>query len=295
MSAFITEALNDRLKDEDILAVYACRFKDRQTISATSILYALAAQIAQSSLASMEKCKRFLKKYVSEGQLKAKILDVQDLIVEMSLSDDIQRIFIVIDGLDEVKWEQPDHLMAVVDIPRYARKVKMFITSRPVPLIVKALYEYSTLSLDNVALDLSLAEFINMAIKHSKFANLPQHELDEIKECLIRYSNGMFFHARMVINSLSGSYQSSRTFQQAKAAPLQEKATTLEEFYFKMLTMANNSATNALAVNNYLRILASNPEVESLTELYQAVIQLHSDVLYDTPEELAERAQGLLV
>ncbi|MCJ1265330.1 hypothetical protein MMC22_005206 [Lobaria immixta] len=198
MSAFITEALNDRLKDEDILAIYACSFTDPQTKSATSILYALAAQIAQSSLASMEKCKRFLEKHVSEGQLKAKILNIQDLIVEMSLSDDIQRIFIVIDGLDEVEWEQPDHLMAVVDIPRYARKIKMFITSRPDPLIAKALYEYSTLTLDNITLDLTLAGFIDMAIKRSKLANLPQHELDEIKESLIRKSDGVYVSSLMI-------------------------------------------------------------------------------------------------
>ncbi len=178
LSAFITEDLNNGLEDEDVLAVYACSFTDRQTTSATSILYALALQIAQSSPASMEKCKRFLERHVSEGQLKAKILDIQDLIVEMSLSADISRIFIVIDGLDECEWEQPEHLMAVVDIPQYARKVKMFITSRPVPLITKALHGYSALSLDNVTFDFDLAAFIDRALKRSKLANLPQDDLD---------------------------------------------------------------------------------------------------------------------
>jgi hypothetical protein len=189
--------LNDRLGDEDILAVYACSFTDSQTTSATSILCALAGQIAQSSLASMDKCKRFLKRHVSEGQLKPKILDLQDLIVEMSLSADIQRIFIVIDGLDEGEWEQPDHLMAVVNIPQYARKVKMLITSRPVPLIAKALDEYSTLSVDNVTLDAALAAFIDRELKRSKLANIPQHDLDEIKESLIRSSNGMYVSSLM--------------------------------------------------------------------------------------------------
>lgn len=197
VSAFITEALNDRLGDEEILAVYACSFTDPQTISATSILYALAAQIAQSSLASMEKCKRFLENHISDGQLKAVILDIQDLIVEMSLSADIQRIFIVIDGLDEVKWEHPDHLMAIVDIPQYARKVKMFIASRPDALIAKALHGYTALSLDNVTLDVTLAAFIDRALKRSKLAKLPQHDLDEIKKSLIRTSNGMYVSSMM--------------------------------------------------------------------------------------------------
>lgn len=143
-SAFITEALNDRHGDEEIIAVYACSLTDPQTRSAISMLCALAGQIAQHSYASMDKWKRFLERHASEGQLKPKILDLQDLIVEMSLSADVQRIFIVIDGFDEGKWEQPDQLMAVIDIPKYARKVKMLITSRPDPVIVKALHEYSS-------------------------------------------------------------------------------------------------------------------------------------------------------
>ena len=192
VSAFITEALNHRLEDEDVLAVYACSFTDRQMTAATSILYALAAQIAQRSPASMEKCKRFLKRHVSEGQLKAKILDIQDLIVEMSLSADIKRIFIVIDGLDECEWEQLEHLEAVVDIPQYARKVKMFITSRRLPLITKALHGYSTLKLDKRTLNLTFAGFIDRALKRCKLANAPQDVLDEIKEILIRTSHGMY-------------------------------------------------------------------------------------------------------
>lgn len=195
LSAFITEALNDGLGGGDILAVYACSFTDLQSTSATSILYGLAAQIAQGSLASMEKCKKFLERHVSNGQLKAEILDIQDLVVEMSLSADIQQIFIVIDGLDEGEWEQS--LMTVVDIPQYARKVKMFITSRPSPLIAKALHGYSFLSLDNVTLDVSFAAFIDRALQRSKLAILPQHELDGIKESLIRTSNRMYVSSLM--------------------------------------------------------------------------------------------------
>lgn len=202
VSAFITEALNNRLGDEDILAVYACSFRDPQTTSATSILCALAGQIAQSSLASMDKCKRYLERHVSEGKLEPKILDLQDLIVEMSLSADIQRIFIVIDGLDECGWEQPDYLMAVVDIPQRARKVKMLITSRPDPLIVKALHGYSTLSLENRNLNATLAAFIDEKLKRSKLANMSQQDLNEIKESLIKKSNGLYVLSLMTTDHL---------------------------------------------------------------------------------------------
>ncbi|KIW09712.1 hypothetical protein PV08_12055 [Exophiala spinifera] len=296
VSAFITEALNNGLRREDVLAVYACSFTDSQTTSATNILYALAAQIAQSSLACMEKCKRFLERHLSEGKLKAEIQDLQDLIVEMSLSTDIQRIFIVIDGLDEVEWEQPDHLMVIVDIPQYARKVKMLITSRPCPRVAKALQGYSTLSMNDVTFNDALAAFIDGELKRSRLANIPQHDFDELKESLIRTSNGMFLHAQMAISLLSESYQNVRTFQQTKEALLQDLPKTLEEVYnLKMLTIqANNSAIDATAVESYLRILAANPEMDPLTELHQAAIQECPDVPYYTPEDLAERAQGLL-
>ena len=197
VSAFITEALNKRIGEKDILAVYACSFTDSQTTSATSILCALAGQIAQSSASSLDKCKRFLERHISEGQLKPKILDLQDLIVEMSLSADIQRIFIVIDGLDEGEWEQTDHLMTIIDIPKYARKVKMLVTSRPHPLIAKALDDYSTLLVNNVTSDVALAIFIDRELQRSQLANMPQQDLDEIKESLIRTSDGMYVSSLM--------------------------------------------------------------------------------------------------
>ncbi len=101
----------------------------------------------------------------------------------------------------------------------------------------------------------------------------------------------------MTINLLSASYQNARAFQQAKEALLQDLPKSLEDAYnLKLLNIqANNSATDALAVKTYLRILASNPEVNPLTESHRAAIQKYSDVPCYTPEELAERAQGLLV
>ena len=100
----------------------------------------------------------------------------------------------------------------------------------------------------------------------------------------------------MVINLLSDSYQNTQPFQSAKEALLQDLPKSLEEVYnLKLLTIqANDSATNYLAIKTYLRILASNPEVEALTELHQAVIQEYSDAPCYTPEGLTERAQGLL-
>jgi hypothetical protein len=109
-------------------------------------------------------------------------------------------------------------------------------------------------------------------------------------------TSSRFLHAQMAINLLSDSYRNARTFQQAKEALLQDLPKSLEEAYnLKMLTIqANNSAADALAVKTYLRILASNPEMEPLTELHQAAIQEYPDLPCYTPEELAERAQGLL-
>ena len=117
-------------------------------------------------------------------------------------------------------------------------------------------------------------------------------DLDEF-----RITSRRFLHAQMTISLLSDSYQNDCAFQQAKEALLQDLPESLEEAYnLKMLTIqANNSATDALAVKTYLRILASNPEVDPLTELHQTVIQEYPDVPCYTPEDLAERAQGLLV
>lgn len=191
-SAFITEDLQESLGDRDILAVYACSFRDSRTTSATSILCALAGQIAKSSSVSMDKCKRFLERHASEGKLNPEILDLQDLILDMSLSADVHRIFIVIDGLDEAEWKQRDHLMAVVDIPQRARKVKMLVTSRPFDMIAEALEGYSILSMKNVSLNTCFVAYVDTELERSELAKLPQQDFDEVKEGLIRKSDGMY-------------------------------------------------------------------------------------------------------
>ena len=191
-SAFITEALNDQLEDRDVLAVYTCNFSESKPTPATSIMCALAGQIAHSSPASMDKCKKFLERHLREDQQSFEAQDLQDLIVEVSLSADIQRIFIIIDELDAGDWKQLDHLTAVVDIPRYARKVKMLVTSRPDPRIAKVLDDYSCLPLTNQSLLTALASFIDRKLKGSKLASMPQNELDEIRETVMSNSNGMY-------------------------------------------------------------------------------------------------------
>ncbi|KAL8992383.1 MAG: hypothetical protein Q9169_007141 [Polycauliona sp. 2 TL-2023] len=142
--AFVLEALYGRTTNGDIIATFACDLKDLEKSSPTNVLLALAGQIAQKSPASMEKAKLFLRRHVSNGQLRPKTLDLQDLIVEMSLSTDIRRIFIVIDGLDEVDRLQSEDVKVIVDIPKCARKVKMFVTNREDDCLRKALHKYTT-------------------------------------------------------------------------------------------------------------------------------------------------------
>ena len=192
ISAFITEALDKGLGEQDILAVYACSFTGSQKRSATSILCALAGQIAQGSHESMNKCKRFLERHTSEGRLKPQLLELQDLIVEMSLSTDIRQVFIVIDGLDEGEWDQSDHLSAVVDIPQRARKLKMLVTSRPDPLIERALCEYRIISMNYERLYATLDSYVDKELENSKLADLSQPDLQEIKASLLNKSNGMY-------------------------------------------------------------------------------------------------------
>ena len=128
----------------------------------------------------------FLERHVSAGQLKCRILDLQDLIIEMSLSADIQRMFIVIDGLDKCTLEQPDHLEAITDIPHRARKVKMLITSRSELRIKNALRGYSTLTVDNVTLNATLPAVIDRELERSDLvANMRQQDLDEFKQLFL--------------------------------------------------------------------------------------------------------------
>lgn len=192
VSTFVTETLNERLGKEDILAFYACSSFDPQASSATSILCALAGQIAQGSHESMNKCKSFLERHTSEGKLKFHILDLQDLIVEMSLSTDVRRVFIVIDGLDQGEWDQSGHLSAVIDIPQRARKVKMLITSRPDPLMEEAICGYRNTWTGHENLHAFLDSYIDRELKQSKLATLSQPDLQKIKESLIERSNGRY-------------------------------------------------------------------------------------------------------
>ena len=257
MSAFITEALNDRLGDDDVLAVHTCSFRDSQTTSATNILCALAGQIAKSSPASMDRCRRFLERHVSEGKLKSNILDLQDLIVEMSLSTDIHRIFIVIDGLDEGGWEQSDHLMAIVDIPQRARKVKMLITSRSDRLIAKALNGYSTLSMDSVAADVA---FIDRMLERSGLANMPQQDLEEIRETLIRGSDGKY------VSSLMNTFHAHRVNAHSLFISMELGITSDRILYAQLkIRFIHFSAREYLLYNTHLETVEISTEPQKIT------------------------------
>lgn len=183
-SAFIVKTLNDTLRSNDILAVYACSFIHGQTTSAANILCALAGQIDENSPESMTKCKRFLERHVD---LDFEILEFQDLILEMSFSGDIQRIFIIIDGLDGFEWEQFDHLMAIVEIPQRKRKVKMLVTCRQIPVVEKAMREYSTLSIDKDHSRADIVQYIHVSdtLRRSNLASMPPRDLAEISKRLI--------------------------------------------------------------------------------------------------------------
>ncbi|KAL8990337.1 MAG: hypothetical protein Q9169_008145, partial [Polycauliona sp. 2 TL-2023] len=141
---FAMEALHNGMTDENNLAKSACSWNNPNTKSPTDLLCAIAGQIAQNSPASMEKAERFFGKHVACGQSRPRVLDLQDLIVEMSLSTDVQRIIIVIDGFDEGDWEQPEDIKAVVDIAKCARKVRMFVILREEELI-NTLQKYTTI------------------------------------------------------------------------------------------------------------------------------------------------------
>ena len=140
---FIAEALKDGTTNGDILAVFAYSRQRSGKGFLKSLLCALAGQIAKNSPASMEKATSFFKRHILESHLEPKLQDLQDLIVEMSLSTDINRIFIVIDGLDETEWEGIKEIQAVTDIPKYARKVTMLFTCR-----TAALFQHTSLSID---------------------------------------------------------------------------------------------------------------------------------------------------
>ncbi|KAL8665435.1 MAG: hypothetical protein Q9168_007707 [Polycauliona sp. 1 TL-2023] len=142
ITAINIEASGNGTTSKDILAAIA--FSSLEESSPTNILCALAGQIAQKSPASMEKAKRFYGRHVSNGQLRTEIQDLQDLIVEMSLSEDIARIFIVIGGIDEAqyeaRWRGTEDFMPVIDIPKYARKVRLFVISRREKMMMKTLH-----------------------------------------------------------------------------------------------------------------------------------------------------------
>ena len=209
MTAFITETLANSLGTGDALAIHACSILDGLFKGSRGILCALAGQIARASPTSMAKCKKFLETHVSNGQLWMEVLELQDLIVEMSLSSDIKRIFIVIDGLDEVGMEE-SILMAIVDIPTRARKVKMLITSRSRPTLAKALLTYPTLAMystDSHVTD--LGAFVDQKLMQSKFADADAECLRAIKERIARTTES----CRTYVLSLLATFHRSETDQ----------------------------------------------------------------------------------
>ncbi|KIN03450.1 hypothetical protein OIDMADRAFT_39755 [Oidiodendron maius Zn] len=169
ISSIVIDHLNDKFAGQNIGAVYAyCDFNNPQSQSAVSMLANLLKQLALSNSSVMA--------YVTKLYERHTVLDTYPDVSELETAfldacQDFQRIFLVVDALDECDIDIQRELVLKVLRSLKTSCVRMFVTSRPHPDDIRELFQDSP-QITIEASSEDIEKYIRATIEDSGFSFL---------------------------------------------------------------------------------------------------------------------------
>jgi archaellum biogenesis ATPase FlaH len=203
-----------------------------------------------------------------------------------SISDELrnaQYVWIVLDGLDECEPGKQQRLIVLLDqvskhLSNEGIVVKVLISSRFSPVILRRLRKKQTLSLTDEAEPLTKAiqryasQRLRLLGDQLRQLELDSTDVEEIEHAIAIKADGMFLYARLVLDYLSTNIFYSG--DEMKTA-VQDLPPTLSEFYQKILTqilarLDNRSVARVRSIFGWVAFAVRTPRVPSLNvERYQ--------------------------
>lgn len=208
-SAAINKVLNMNAANDTVTAFFFCDYKRPDTHVPEALLRSLVQQIARQNEKCYERLESFVSKHCrkmgeSRAQLSVsnqlrnlsfEIDDLEALLAQMAA--DLRQLVILVDGLDECGDNVRSIVQALKRISQCSPHVKMYLSSRDIPDIRKALGDWPSVSIAARSIDLLL--FVGEQIKSRVEKGIPkQLDLDsestkaEIMDALVKGAEGMF-------------------------------------------------------------------------------------------------------
>jgi hypothetical protein len=173
----------------------------RQIIDANHAPVALLRDWLDQVLIYSPPLQRQLKEYIENGR-SLESLSMDDLWQHLrtALVGLLDRVYCIADALDEMDGGNDDFLQALADLGKWTPdKVKLLITSRPVPSVEAPLRTASCLQirLQESLVDMDIATYIQHSLEHS---SISRTDRELVKEAVARRANGLFLYAKLAMD-----------------------------------------------------------------------------------------------
>ncbi|KAF4975102.1 hypothetical protein FZEAL_8050 [Fusarium zealandicum] len=168
----------------------------------------------------------------------------------------MEKVYCVVDALDEMDNEHFDFIRKLRDLGlRDQRRVKVLLTSRPVPSIGTVLRDPSI-----VEMKLQPSMMYPDIVKYVKVrlgSLIPRLSLEKeqlVRDTICQRAQGLFLHARLITDSLTESLKMNIITEQTLPDSLERLPTSLQEFYEQMLV--EHATRSGVDQEHQVRILS---------------------------------------
>lgn len=170
--------------------------------------------------------------------------------------DGLDSVYCIADALDEMDDEYFDFINKLKALgSRQPAKIKLLVTSRPIPKLVSVLQEQSitSIQLEPVKISPDIAKYV----KKSMGSLVPRLSLEteaRVIEALCETANGLFLHARLLMDNLEEGLKTDRITEASLPASLEKLPDSLSALYEEMLR--EHSARSEVDEQEQARILS---------------------------------------
>ncbi|KAL6831453.1 ankyrin repeat-containing domain protein [Trichoderma sp. SZMC 28015] len=197
-SVFAARSLQ-RLQEEDVPALY---FFFRQIIRANYEPTALLRDWLVQILPYSPPLQARLKEYLDERRT-IETLSITEMFRDLRLACTyVPKVYCVIDALDEMNLGNDQFLHELAKFASWQPpKIRMMITSRPVPAVETPLRPYPTVQirLQEQLVDQDIAVYVQRLLASSR---IPKDDQHKIQQAVLEKAGGIFLYAKLVMEQI---------------------------------------------------------------------------------------------
>ena len=186
---------------EDVLAYVYCSYQNPEHTS-LNLLASILQQLAQRQAVLPQRIKDSYTRHTAEGTKPA----LEEILVELqAISRDLNKVFIVVDALDECAQEKGTRISFLEAMPKIGNRFRLLITSRTTTNVFNHLPSAVCINID--AKDADVTKYLKSRILgERRLQRIIAGDVDleeTIIKTILRNAKGMFLLARLHLDSLA--------------------------------------------------------------------------------------------